>query len=140
MEENLHFPPCKTRIQVLQFFYLLLVLIPKFLPSIHLLFHLSLSHDLVHELTFWGTAMPLLRRSKNHADNSVWLRGKTSEAQRTSSKRGKKQAPEMEWNFSVFSTPRVTRKDKMQFTTASYRNFSYSLFIKIILNKYSQTE
>lgn len=72
----------------------------------------------------------LLRRSRNPAGNSVWLRGKTSEAQRTSSKRGRRQATEIEWNFSVSPTLRVsvrTRCNSLLLPT----DFLYSLFIKI---------
>lgn len=45
----------------------------------------------------------LAQRRKNPVTNSVWLRGKTSEIQRTLSREGRRQASETEWNFSVFS-------------------------------------
>lgn len=83
--------------------------------------------------------MSLLRRSKNPAGNSVWLTGKTSEAQRTSSKRRKKQATEIQYNFSVFSTLRVMGKTRCN-SLLLPTDFSYSLFIKIILNKHLQTD
>lgn len=51
--EKLYFPICRTRIQESQLlFYLLLLLIPRFLPSLHL----SLWHGLVYDFTLWETA------------------------------------------------------------------------------------
>lgn len=67
--ENLHFPICRTRIQELKlFFNLLLLLIPRFLPSIHLLFHLSLWCGLVYDFTLWGTA----HASAQEKQKSCW--------------------------------------------------------------------
>lgn len=130
--ENLHFTMYWTRIQESQLcFYPLLLLILVFLPSIHLLFHLTLRHGLVYDFTIWGTAA---RGRKNPVTNSVWLRGKTSETQRTWSRKGRRQATEAEWNFSVFSTfrrPVRTRDNSLLLPT----HFSYSLFIKIVFEQ-----
>lgn len=45
------------------FFYLLLLLLPRFLPSMYLLFHLSIWHGLVYDFTPWGRAQSLKQKS-----------------------------------------------------------------------------
>lgn len=66
---------------------------------------------------------PLAQRRKNPVTNSVWLRGKTSETQRTWSRKARRQATETEWNFSVFFYFQNVSKNKRQFTPDSLRLF-----------------
>lgn len=112
---------------------------PSFIQAPTFFFTSAFHMALFMSSHFGEQPMSLLRRSKNPAGNSVWLTGKTSEAQRTSSKRRKKQATEIQYNFSVFSTLRVMGKTRCN-SLLLPTDFSYSLFIKIILNKHLQTD
>lgn len=50
----------------------------------------------------------LVQRRKNPANNSEWLRGKTSETQRIPGRKGRTQATETVWNSQSFSTFRTS--------------------------------
>lgn len=79
MGENLHFPLCRTRIQESQLLFIsCYCLFPGFFQASTSSFTSAFDMALFMTSHFGEQPMSLLRRSRNPAGNSVWLRDKTS--------------------------------------------------------------